>query len=124
MSTAVKKSILIVDDEIDLLEFLAIDLNSAGYQTFKAASGNEALKIVIKEQIDLIISDIRMPDGDGIYLLNTLKNRHAKIPVVFFVSAFSEITEDDAFSLGAEALLKKPIDPDALIERINKVFRY
>ena len=116
------KSILIVDDEIELLDFLETDLKKAGFQTFKASGGNDALKVISTENIDLVISDIRMPEGDGIFLLNSLKDKQSKIPVVFFVSAFSEITEDDALSLGAKALLKKPIDSTVLVSNITKVF--
>lgn len=113
------KTILVVDDEENLCDILAIYLEDAGYETITANSGREALAILKSEPVDAIVSDIRMPNGNGIELLNQLKESDGHPPVIF-VTGFADLTPSEAFHEGAEEILAKPIDYDALLGIIRR----
>ena len=110
---------MIVDDEEDLRDVIAFDIEDAGFKILTASSGNKAIELLAKHKVDIIVSDIRMPDGDGVSLLNSIRKTEPNLPVVFFVSAFADISESSAKNLGAKALLKKPINPDELISQLK-----
>lgn len=73
-----------------------------------------------EDTFDLVISDIRMADGDGLHLLKEVKKRNPHLPVVLFITAYADITEADAYHMGAEAIFKKPVDYDHLIEKVRE----
>ena len=79
-------TVLVVGDEEDIRNIIAYDVESVGYKVFKAESGNKALEILRSVKIDVIISDIRMPDGDGVKLLDTLKRDFPEMPQLIFLS--------------------------------------
>ncbi len=104
--------ILIVDDTADFLSLIAEDIRDAGYQVLTANSGNQALNIYIDAQkehpkIDAILSDVQMPDGDGIHLLRTIRKLNQRIPIFLMTGGFS-IDEIEAKKLGANNLFMKP----------------
>lgn len=109
-----KPRILAVDDEKALCHLLALNLEDAGYDVTEATSGNQALELLSQQHFDLVISDIRMPDGDGIFLLNEMKKLYPHTPPFFFISAFSDFTDAEVYHLGSENLLRKPVDYDVL----------
>ena len=113
-------TILIVDDEVDICEKMASCFELEDFRVVTAQSGNAAIEILkANSQIDFIISDIRMPDGDGLKLLSFIKNELGqKIPIVM-LSAFSETTEAELIERGALKLITKPINIDELIEYIK-----
>ena len=81
------KQVLIVDDEVDLREMLALELKNYQTTVFEAKNGQEALNFIKKENIDLVISDIRMPGGNGIEFLKKTKIKIIyKQPFVFQVA--------------------------------------
>ena len=108
MPTALR--ILFVDDEPDLLESLSLYFSSAGRVIETASSGNEALKLCEKNEYDVVITDIRMANGDGLFLLESLKQRNQLSPIVVMMSGFSEVTKDEAVRKGAYDLIPKPLD--------------
>ena len=118
-----KARILAVDDEKALCHLLALNLEDAGFDVTEAHSGNEAMRLIEANQFDLVISDIRMPDGDGIDLLTRVKNRDPVLPVVLFITAFADITMPEAYHLGAEAFFKKPVKYDQLIAKIEECLK-
>lgn len=110
-----KLQILAVDDEKALCHLLALNLEDAGYEVTEASSGLHALQLLTQSKFDLVISDIRMPDGDGIFLLNEIKKRNPQSPPFILVTAFSDFSEAEAYHLGSENLLRKPVDYDDLV---------
>jgi CheY-like chemotaxis protein len=106
------KTLLIVEDEVDLREPLAAEFESFGCRVLQAANGREGFEILKREKIDAVISDIRMPGGDGIELLKNIKTLHHGFPVVMLITGFADLTREDAYDLGAEAILSKPFDLD------------
>jgi two-component system response regulator (stage 0 sporulation protein F) len=111
--------ILIVDDELDLRELLAQMLESEGFRVSQASGGRMALEILKKESVDLVISDVRMPDGDGVELLKNIKATNPKLPLVIMITGFSDSSEAQILKLGAHAMFMKPFDTDAFSQAIH-----
>ena len=102
--------LLIVDDEEPIRNVLKEHFELDDYQVFTAESGNKALELISNVDIDFIISDIRMPDGDGEMLLRKVRERDNDVPLVLLVSGFSELSREKALELGALDYLAKPFD--------------
>ena len=108
------ESILIVDDDSSVRRVMQMQLSEAGYDVKVAASGNDALRIATESHPKLIITDLRMPDLDGIELLRRLSENEIQTTVIM-VTAFGSIeTAVQAMRLGAYDYITKPIDYDAL----------
>jgi CheY-like chemotaxis protein len=114
-----KKTILVVDDEVDLCEILQFDLEDSGYSVFTAYRAAEALDILGKHPIDLIVSDIRMPGGDGVYLLGEVRKKHFEEPPVIFVSGFADVTVAEAFHKGVVGFISKPLSFETLLHAVQ-----
>lgn len=112
------KTLLVVDDETDLRDIVASELEFMGAKVFQAENISNAQKILSENKIDLIVSDIRMPGGTGIDLLDVVKARNVDVPPVILITGFADITNEDAFHKGAEALLNKPFKLDDLIKMV------
>ena len=112
-------TVLIVDDEPDLLELIEDEFKMAGYKTLSAKSGNEAIKVLNKHTVDFIVSDYKMPDGNGLNVLNFSKTLPVK-PVFFFVSGQADMSTESMIEQGARKFFSKPFDLDELIKEIEK----
>jgi two-component system, OmpR family, alkaline phosphatase synthesis response regulator PhoP len=120
-----KHTILIVDDEPDILEFLEYNLLKAGYDVALAENGNKAIEKAIEINPDLILLDIMMPDKDGIETCTTLRNMpEFKNTLIVFLTARSEdFSQLAGFEAGADDYVTKPIKPRILISRIKAILR-
>jgi CheY-like chemotaxis protein/Tfp pilus assembly protein PilZ len=116
-----KLTVLAVDDEADLLEILAMRFESKGFKVLTASNGVDALKIIKTEKVEIVVSDINMPGGNGIELLDNVKKFDPTIPFILFVSGFENIILAEAFDKGAEAVFSKPFDTNILLEAVLKV---
>ena len=114
------KSILLVDDEIELLEIIEEDLINHGCVVAKATNGLEALKLAKSQEFDFILSDIRMPGLDGTELLKKIKTETEAQTKFIFLSGQSNFTEDELKNMGASAIVNKPFDFDHLISTLIK----
>ncbi|MGE0173295.1 MAG: response regulator [Oligoflexales bacterium] len=114
------KKILVVDDENLLREIISFDLTRKGYQVLEAGSGDEGLAVVQNQQVDLVISDVRMPSGTGIQLLDNLRAINPERPPFLFMTAFSDLSSEEAFDLGAEMFLRKPVEKDELLKTVEQ----
>jgi len=117
------KSVLIVDDDDTLREAIVFDFKRRGYQVFSAPNGVEAFEIVKREKIDAVITDIRMPKGDGVELLDNIKAFNLRIPVVIFITGFADLSLEDAYEKGACVVMSKPFDRKALIEAVQRAMQ-
>lgn len=115
------KVILVVDDEADLREIVASELEFMGAQVFTAENVIRARKILDENHIDLVISDIRMPGGTGIDLLQHIKTNYSALLPVMLITGFADITNEGAYALGAEALIHKPFKLDELLQTAEKL---
>lgn len=114
----VGKTLLVVDDETDLRDIVASELEFMGATVFQAENISNAQKILKEHRVDLIVSDIRMPGGTGVDLLDVVKSGNENVPPVILITGFADITTEDAFDKGAEALLNKPFKLDDLIKMV------
>lgn len=117
-----KKKILIVDDVRDIVKALMIRLHKAGYDVVTAFDGAQGVFMAHKEKPDLILLDIRMPAGDGFSVAERLKrSTHTfSIPVIFLTGSPEKNAEDKAMGLGARFYIKKPYDPEELLDAIKR----
>jgi len=117
-----KKRILIVDDERDIVKVLVIRLQSSGYEVISAFDGAQGVFMAHKEKPDLIILDIRMPAGDGFSVAERLKrSSHTwTIPIIFLTGSPETEAEGRAMELGARFFIKKPYDPEELLDAVKR----
>lgn len=113
------KTVLIVDDDDDLREIFEMVVSQAGYRSLCAGSGNEGLRIFKENQVDLVVSDVKMPDGDGKFLLQSIKKLNADQPVIM-MTGYSGSVLADLEESGAEMVLRKPFPMDELLSVIKK----
>ncbi|MCM2279910.1 MAG: response regulator [Oligoflexia bacterium] len=119
------KTILIADDEEYLREVIGERLKICGATVLLAQHGREAHEIFQKnEQIDFIISDVRMPGGDGVSLLHSIKETGKAtgrpLPPFLFITGFADINHEQAKKLGALGLLNKPFQIQEVVNLILK----
>ena len=120
-----KKRLLIVDDEPNLLRAVDAVLRNEGFETSTARGGREALLSVAQNIPDLIVSDVRMPGMDGYTLARRLRSspNYAHIPIVF-LSAKDEMRDRiEGFRSGVDVYLTKPFEPDELVAVIKNILQ-
>lgn len=120
-----KCSILVVEDEPEL-RFLLHDVLKEQYIVYEAGNGIEALELLRKTTPDLIISDVMMPDMDGITLCNEVKNTPAtaQIPFIMLSAKGTEENKQEGYESGADAYIPKPFNLNYLQVRIRKLLDY
>jgi two-component system alkaline phosphatase synthesis response regulator PhoP len=117
--------ILIVDDEKDIIELLAYNLEKEGYEVISATNGEEAIKVGEKEIPDLILLDIMMPKMDGIETCRRLRQIPSlkNVYVVFLTARSEEYSELAGFEAGGDDYISKPIRPRVLLSRLKALLR-
>jgi len=121
-SIPIKKiHVLIVEDEEAFREAMSFEFERRGFLVSSACNGVEALKILTTSQVDVVVSDILMPECGGIELLDRLKSLNPTLPIVMLMTGYSEISTDVACAKGAEALFSKPFDRQVLIDSVTKL---
>jgi DNA-binding response OmpR family regulator len=118
---AMNDTILIVDDEPKLARSLALILQRAGYRVTTAATAREGLQFLQAGPFDLVFLDIKLPDQSGIQLLPQIRRLYPDMPVVILTAHASLDTAIEAVRAGASDYLLKPIDPEAILARVNKI---
>jgi DNA-binding response OmpR family regulator len=108
-------TLLIVEDEPTLREIMGAWFGRVSARVITAGNGAEAFKAVAENHVDLVITDVRMPILDGVGFLKKLHALQKTRPSVFFVTGFSDLDPREAYELGAEAILEKPVDRDDLL---------
>lgn len=119
------KTILIVDDEPDILEFLQYNLEKEGYRVFTANNGENGIAIAEKEKPDLIILDIMMPKMDGVEVCRQLRSKPGfkKTLIVFLTAREEDYSQIAALDVGGDDYITKPIRPRVFISRIKALLR-
>ncbi len=114
------KKVLLADDDLDFLEVLQSFLEQENFNVILAGSGEEAWQTLIRTpDINLIITDIKMPTMGGIDLVEKITNLLPSPPEVIFISGVSTISQQEAKKFGAKTILYKPINWDDLLNSIN-----
>lgn len=122
-TSSASKTILIVDDEEDTLQFLKERLNEEGFKTIEASNGRAALEKAAEDRPDLILLDIMMPEITGWDVMEQLQKKEdtASIPIVVLSAATSETDKQRGFRMGIKQYLTKPVEIKDLISEIKKV---
>ena len=120
-----KKTILIVDDERDLVEVLKLKLETEGYSTNEAYDGNAALEQVRQKRPDLILLDIMMPELNGYQVCRELKKdpNYKDIPIMMLTAKAQESDKFWGIETGADEYITKPFDFKKLLESIRKFLK-
>lgn len=120
-----KESILVIEDEEDILEVIRYNLTKEGYRVIDAATGEEGLEMAGKVMPDLIVLDLMLPGVDGLEVCKKLKNdsKTSKIPVVMLTAKSEESDIVTGLEIGADDYITKPFSPKVLIARIRAVLR-
>lgn len=120
-----KPTILLVDDEADLVTLLTYNLERAGFDVLTAPDGEEALAIVAESQVDLVLLDWMMPYVSGIEVCRQLrrKPRTRNLPIIILTARADEADRIRGLNTGADDYISKPFSTDELIARIHAVLR-
>lgn len=120
MREAKNTTILVVDDEVDLRSAIVFDFKRKGFQTLEASSGDAAFELLRQGKVDIVLSDIKMAGSTGVELLKQLRAVDPEHPVVMLVSGFAEIAPEEAYFLGADAVISKPFERRPLLRAIRQ----
>ena len=116
-------NILVVEDNRDMSELFCAVLEDNGYKTFSASNGNEALEIMDKQFIDLIICDLMMPEMDGYEFTDTLRKCNCDIPILTVTARDQFKDMKRSLELGSDDYMVKPVNLNELLLRVNSLLR-
>ena len=122
---SMRRSVLIVDDEKDIVDFLQYNIEKEGYLVYTAENGKKAVEMARLVMPTMILMDVMMPEMDGIEACRIIRNDqiiHEPI-VVFLTSRSEDYSQIAAFDAGGDDYISKPIKPRLLIKRIEAIFR-
>lgn len=117
------KTIMIVDDSASMRQVVGIAIKGAGYDLIEAADGKEALSKLTGEKVHLIVSDINMPNMDGITFVKEVKQlaNYKFTPIIMLTTEIDEAKKQAAKDAGAKAWVNKPFQPATLLNAISKL---
>ena len=115
-------SILVCDDERDIVSALRIYLEAEGYRVLTAYDGREALNIIAQEEVQLVLLDIMMPELDGLHVLTALREEH-NIPVILLTAKSEDADKVLGLNVGADDYVTKPFNPVELLARVRSQLR-
>jgi DNA-binding response OmpR family regulator len=114
--------ILVCDDERDIVSALNIYLTGEGYQVLTAYSGREALEVLERQSVDLVLMDIMMPEMDGLSAVTQLRE-HSNVPVIFLTAKSEDTDKILGLNIGADDYITKPFNPVELCARVRSHLR-
>jgi excisionase family DNA binding protein len=116
-------TVLIVDDDPKLREYVRVNLEMEGYSVKEAGSADEGLGVLDESTPDLVLLDVMMPEVDGWEMLRRVQERHGvgAIPVIMFSGKVDEQAAEEATSRGAQAFIGKPFNPQELIDQTKQL---
>ena len=125
MSDECQLTLLLVDDEQDIVRFLRYNLEQEGYRVLTAADGREAVAVAVEHDLDLVLLDVMMPGLDGYEVCERLRSseRHRTTPIIFLTARGGESDEIQGLELGADDYIQKPISPRVLVARVKRIFQ-
>lgn len=112
-------SILIVEDDLTFSKMLKTWLERKGFNADTVSNVLNAEKILSKQKFDLVLSDLRLPDKDGLYILSWMKKKQINSPVIIMTSYAEVQNAVEAMKQGASDYIAKPVQPDLLLEKIQ-----
>ena len=115
-------TILVVDDEQEIRNLVEIYLKNEGFKVIKAGDGEEALKILEKEEVDLMVLDIMMPKLDGMEVCKRVRE-HMNLPILMLSAKSEDMDKIQGIMTGADDYLTKPFNPLELSVRVKSLLR-
>lgn len=117
------KTIMIVDDSASLRQVVAIALKGAGYDTLEACDGKDALSKMTGQKIHLIISDVNMPNMDGITFVKNVKQHpnYKFTPIIMLTTESQDDKKKEGQAAGAKAWVVKPFQPQQMLDAVSKL---
>ncbi|MBM7647013.1 DNA-binding response OmpR family regulator [Scopulibacillus daqui] len=116
-------TILIADDETEIADLVALHLEKEGYGVIKASDGEEAIRVIQTQSLDLAILDIMMPKMDGYEVTRQIRERHHMLPIIFLSARTSDFDKITGLVIGADDYMTKPFNPMELIARVKAQLR-
>lgn len=119
------KTILVVEDEEAIREFVIINLKRSGYRVFEAGTGEDALKIYAahKRQIGVVLLDILLPGIDGFAVCRKLREQSKTVGIIMLTARTQELDKVGGLMLGADDYVTKPFSPSELVARVDALYR-
>jgi len=117
--------ILAVDDSASMRQMVSFTLRNAGHEVLEAADGREALEIARKTPVNLVLSDVNMPNMDGIQLIRELRAlpSYRFTPILMLTTESAASRKQEGKAAGATGWIVKPFDPDQLLATVDRVLR-
>jgi DNA-binding response OmpR family regulator len=115
-----KLKILLVDDDADTRDLVSMIVQNAGHQLISTGQGRQALSLLEREAVDVILLDIMMPDVDGLSVLETIR-KYSLAPVIMLTALSEGVIMEQSYQLGADDYIVKPFAMTKLIERIDRI---
>lgn len=117
------KTVLLIDDEEEMVEMVAVSLLKAGYEVLSAFTGSDGIEKAKTGQPDVILLDVMMPDIDGFEICKELKAAQEtnKIPVIFFTALGAPDLAERVAAAGGDDYVIKPFEPEGIIEKIERI---
>jgi DNA-binding response OmpR family regulator len=119
----VARRILVVDDDAQVRSFLATLLETDGYGVLQASNGREAQALCLETTFDLVITDLVMPEQEGLETIHVIRRKWPRVPLVAISGAFGGAYLEFARKLGADAMFRKPFDADTILREIRRLIR-
>jgi DNA-binding response OmpR family regulator len=118
-----KSTVLVADDDRDILDLLAFRLGRAGYEVVSASDGEEALRLAVERKPDLAVLDVMMPKLDGYEVTRRMRADEStkRIPVILLTARVQEHDVARGFEVGADDYMKKPFSPAELRARVQAI---
>ena len=115
----VRTSILVVEDDVTIRELLTYSLRRSGFAVSSAGTGREGLGLAVESDVDLVLLDVMLPEGDGITVVRAIKEARPDLPVILLTACDDREVELAGFRAGADDYVTKPFDMDELLARIQ-----
>jgi DNA-binding response OmpR family regulator len=120
-----ENTVLIIEDDADIRTFACRVLELEGYHVLQTGAGNEGLRLMRENKVNLVLLDLRLPDNNGWVILEQIKSNPEipSIPVIVFTASFGEPQKDYALAMGAADYLIKPLSADSLKKAVTRTLQ-
>lgn len=117
-----KKVILVADDSPSIRKFISFSLMLKGFEIISVSDGMEALEVLPREQVNLIITDLNMPNVDGFELIRSVRSNqeYDELPIIILSSLADDKLIEEGIKCGANSYLVKPFDPKRILYEVSK----
>lgn len=120
-----EKTVLVVDDSASIRQLVSFTLKDAGYKVVAAMHGKEAMSLANAQKVDLVVTDLNMPEMDGLELIRSLRALPAYkfTPIIMLTTESQEAKKQEGRAAGASGWIVKPFMPDQLVAVVKKFIR-